>query len=1135
MKSMKKVFLICIALVIALTLCACEALGTDGSETTGTGTGTPTASSDALASSDAPASSDTPASSDAPASSEEEPFTGNIFTDSPSSPDATQTSITLIAKFEGETDTLDMVIDEVNITVEELFNNHLAGKAFPPATTFEYLLDYATITINGVTMRKAYANQIVPTTATVEMDFHTMPSFGDDSDDPAVSADPSITNKPISPEGPGSDEPETKDKDIVDIPAHSTDIPIYTMDPGEMTVTTLGPIVSIGGDPIFSFSFNPPTSMEPDPYESKEPVDTDDPEITKWDDEATADTEPPATKAPENPEDPEATKKPWDDDMTATAEPPVTAEPGGDETEPPVTNDPWGGIDTHVPFGSEETTAPTPDKPFDPEDTRDDPQTDEKPEYTWDEPIATKDPEYTWDEPIVTKEPEDTWDEPIVTKDPEYTWDDPIATEDPEDTRDDPSTDDPTEEGPRGEYSIDENGIVTPAYRDNEILWQCIMNFGSYNTSVDGQIVRPAEEKIALSRFFDLYLTDYFTEVTFKELWEMDMFVWAINGKVLTSPNAALYVGDHLTITYDMSDVEVEVPEEGYYPITLYMEDPGLKFLQMYDYIPAEYNTLGSFLEYILGSDSKTAFLRWDWQVNGKPAKADTPLSFDCLIVAMYRETDEVMQIKYLTQFAPDDVWEETLFVPTGEYTLIDLFNDYIGFGYPFEDTLSEGDWYVNGELANEKTVIRSGDTLLYAYKDSDEKEPEAEIMEIYFGTEFPDGTAGGSYYEIPYGEYQLIKLYNEYFSFGDSFSATLNYGTWYVNGERANAKTFVNAGDEIVFKYGEGSDSEGDDPEEYMMVGYIIEYADGTVKKNSLELPAREYALCEIVESYAFEFEGQTFDETQTYGTWYVNGEEADAKTMIYADDIISFVYFEEEPEGMTIFLIAEEGDFSMGVYYPTDITDESILLSRFVEEYLLGDGTKFAETLKMYQWVVDGEIANARTVLTDGCTVRAIVLYPEEEPLVPGEGEIKVKIEIFTEEMLVGAAYIVPERITFRELCEVYITEGELTYEEFCMAFEATVDGCLLDAESTFIDGALIEIVMTIELPEGDYGESEEGSFDSSSSDASGTTPPVLDVDNGTTDKGDSFIDGSEGNIYDKGDGSIITDEGVKYVATI
>jgi len=185
-----------------------------------------------------------------------------------------------------------------------------------------------------------------------------------------------------------------------------------------------------------------------------------------------------------------------------------------------------------------------------------------------------------------------------------------------------------------------------------------------------------------------------------------------------------------------------------------------------------------------------------------------------------------------------------------------------------------------------------------------------------------------------------------------------------------------------------------------------------------------------------------------------------------------------------------------------------------------------------------VDGEEANAKTILTDGCTIRCITLTPSEEPMTPGEGEIKVRYEVSTPEMLFGYAIIAKESITFEDFC-IIMTEGEMACEEFFEYYTATVNGKDLTPETVLQNGDVIYCVYRDDIIfDDEESESDDmgSDFDDSTSSPEGSTSAdgSTSIDGITSSDGSmSFGDSttSDGSvIFKEYEGSIIEGDGTE-----
>ena len=504
-----------------------------------------------------------------------------------------------------------------------------------------------------------------------------------------------------------------------------------------------------------------------------------------------------------------------------------------------------------------------------------------------------------------------------------------------------------------------------------------------------------------------------------------------INGKRVTDPNVQIANGDMITYTQTANFPTPPVLE---FEITFKSEADGEVFEERVTVSGSEIilktlvdQYLGAFLTPAHDTYLTSIEIGY-WLVNGDVAEADTVVDANDVVIFVFGSSDPgpgtdpdpdpAPEPESDTLLTPNEgqvlvkvnvgsrVMENLHTLDRTDYTLGEFFEVYFGNeSGTLEDMLAAFTVTVNGEAATADTLITSQCVIAFVPMMEFPAEEPAEGEIKFTFSEIDELWATTDYYVIEEG--RTLKWFYEFYQGNGTFADTLLSYEWLINGVPADADTVLTDGCVITktFRVAEGAFS--------ITVGETFgeeTYFDRVVLEGS-EITVLNLYL--YINGGAPEF---SFEELLAVGYWTVNGEVADADTVIRSGDEVIFGCLLTD-----IMAEIQEGD---GNYTENIelVIPEGMTVGEFVNEYLSLNGA-----FEDYEWYLNGEAVAADDLLysADGVIWLSAFRIGAETPE-PGEGEIRVTLEIFNGETTRTQILIIPNTgMTLGEFFNTYLAE--------------------------------------------------------------------------------------------------------------
>ncbi len=624
----------------------------------------------------------------------------------------------------------------------------------------------------------------------------------------------------------------------------------------------------------------------------------------------------------------------------------------------------------------------------------------------------------------------------------------------------DPNPDNPNPDDPNAGETL-----MTPD--DGEVLLRL-----DYGLGVSEQIFA-FEGTMAFDKFYGEFLAsvlggDY-------EL-VCEVYIVTVNGAAVTSE----------TVVTEKSVIRVvlknsyptDPPEADEMLVTLTMFT-GETAMQRTGALPVGTTLKAFYEEYLGGSAFEDSLLSYVWTVNGAPADANTVLTDGCQIVATFEIAPDANTITFVMMSTSGTSSTQTVAIEESELTLLALYGRYLDpsgiFG--FEEFLQLGYFLVNDEPATKETIVRAGDTVTFVMVEDEDEE-----FEITFES-WADGDSWETTVTIEGTEITLADLVNEYLyryvdaEFGsEAYELSLEFGRWQVNGVDASANTIVTDEDTVSFIW---------DVEDQTFFEITLEVGVwGEPWNMTVTVEGAEISLKDLVNEYLYAELGISDEDPYQWTLdggycWLVNGEAADADTVVTADDVVTFTQASDDPDDDDEYVTFEtvfNGEVMDSV--PIYIAESELTLSDLFYLYLGADGS-FESTLAVGSWTVNGVEADASTVVTVGDKVVYTVTLstPSDDGttiLTPDEGQVIVKIN--TGDSINETLYVLEQSsYTLVEFFEIYLMgESGGSLDLWLEMFTIYVNGEIADGNTVITEQSVVSFVPTFAFPS---EEPEEG----------------------------------------------------------
>ncbi len=319
-----------------------------------------------------------------------------------------------------------------------------------------------------------------------------------------------------------------------------------------------------------------------------------------------------------------------------------------------------------------------------------------------------------------------------------------------------------------------------------------------------------------------------------------------------------------------------------------------------------------------------------------------------------------------------------------------------------------------------------------------------------------------------------FVRYYTEYGSFEES----LKNGTWSIDGKLLNrGDAEIELWEKCEIKYTLTGGSTPVDPNAKINISFEIRDGE-SVMPFSYIMSGKTVSLADFY-SHLLEnqthvgtviFGGKSFDETLENGYWTVDGNRASSYAIITDGAKVAYVVTGEGGDPVDpakTFTVNVSWEYSDGDLRLDKIiaTGESMTLEDFYKLYLcerLG-GVSFEESFETIEYTVNGSVGTAASVLRDGSSLK---LYIQRQIIVPPVIGTKIDFEIVMGDEWIKQTYVVTHTlpITLADFFELYISNGEMTFEESLAVYSWEVDGSAADAETTLIGGRVVATLLTV-----------------------------------------------------------------------
>ncbi len=550
------------------------------------------------------------------------------------------------------------------------------------------------------------------------------------------------------------------------------------------------------------------------------------------------------------------------------------------------------------------------------------------------------------------------------------------------------------------------------------------------------QLIAVGDSELTLEAFYNAYLLED-SGVSFEEAFQI--YVFMVDG-VAADANTVIREQSVILMAF-AAQIAPEEPSEGEIKITMIQIDDS-NAMSTAQIIP-EGMTLRWFYEIYLEAGSfESTLLSTEWMVNGEFANADTVLTAGCVITATYRVAEGANEVFFGVD-SGDGATTAPVVMGESEIALEVLFNLYLNADpdTSFEDTLADGYWTVNGELATSETVVMAGDTIIYVIT--------FDTIELSVGINAGDSQM---YWDIELDateEWTVRGIYDAYLN--TMMDAFENY-EWYLNGELVDGDTVITGSYGMAYLEAVLIGAEVTEPEDGEIKVTLEIYQDPISMVESYIIPDTGMTLEEFFNAY-IESEGTTFEETLEAYWWYVDGVPANASTVLTADAYIYAEYFESSTPDLDRFVVMISGSRGEEMYNNSfELFFSEAELRIFFKLYLQDTEFFRASSFNDWTWYVDGElVSDPSFVLYPGAVIEAIYNGEQggDDPIVDCDHDrIETGVECPGCGMIVFLRY------------EIYL-EGKHFYtynffDEFeALPINAVLSECMKEAEDweTFI----------------------------------------------------------------------------------
>ncbi|MBQ8415655.1 MAG: hypothetical protein IJX13_01950, partial [Clostridia bacterium] len=561
-------------------------------------------------------------------------------------------------------------------------------------------------------------------------------------------------------------------------------------------------------------------------------------------------------------------------------------------------------------------------------------------------------------------------------------------------------------------------GAILPEFNENTVITKTAYEGGNtYCVAVQ------LEQAMTVREFCLKFSHDTFEELS-KE------GVWTLNGEVVDG-DAIVRGGDTLIFTYTSNgegggDVEDPEPENPSMTITVIVEEDGKILQEMPLSLGMKEISLGEFCKLYMDGDFDTMTKLGEFFINGQSANAETIIcGGDEVVFVLKAEAPDVpdpeepsMTVTMITKYGDQSYTNPPITIPVSEITLKEFCEVYGEMD--FAEMSAMGEWYINGTLADGKTLIHDGDEIVYLIsklpgEEPDEPEqPEMTVHVIFeYGEQVEKKPVTLTVEEITLGDFCKE-------CFGTDYEQYIGLGEFYINGAPAGADAVLRDGDVLLFRV-TATEPNPDDPEEGLITVFVTVEVNGERREEPVKLDVTEIS----VEDFCLEFLGGSLQELIKKGAFlYVNDVPATESMMIRDGDAVTMIVKSDAPNPdvptINFVLVMEFANRTQKI--PFELYVESITLWDFCNEY--SGGVSYEDMVAKGQWYVNGELAHGDTLIYDGYEVRFVTKMDA-----PGSGEENPDIPDPTKGVTVwynGQEYFVPqETITLYEFVNEYLGE--------------------------------------------------------------------------------------------------------------
>ncbi len=205
--------------------------------------------------------------------------------------------------------------------------------------------------------------------------------------------------------------------------------------------------------------------------------------------------------------------------------------------------------------------------------------------------------------------------------------------------------------------------------------------------------------------------------------------------------------------------------------------------------------------------------------------------------------------------------------------------------------------------------------------------------------------------------------------------------------------------------------------------------------------------------------------------GEWSINDVAANGESLLADGDVVNYRATAvsgggtlRDPEnpvpGVGEVVITVHFDDGSSSYW-LSIGDELLTLSELYDLYLTDEtGFSFAELQEYFDLIkVDGKNATADTPVAAGSIVTvSSTYYADMDPILPGEGEIAVKVYIHELDTAETYDCVTPEGITLAQFVNEYLYSD---FDALALMYAWTVDGKSADGNTVLTDGCTVRII--------------------------------------------------------------------------